>query len=303
MPRSRSPWSVSTVAPLAVAVLPLCVAGAAHAGGTDDLQRAFEVASQRAALAEEAVMEMEARLASLEALLKDGGATGSVEADVAATRGAVEEITFKLEGLDKAFADYQLDQERRLLWSEQRLAALEHLLVVQPPPPPCVGPPEQCPKVETATPVAAGGAEGASGGAGQAEDPADPSSGASAFAASNDRIALARERMAAGQQAAARAILEAELQRDETAEDVPELRYRIGEAWLNEGKYRQAARAFRDVTDRHASSEWAPWALLRSGECFEGMGHADDARVFYQSILQSYPSSEAAAQAKKRLRR
>jgi len=277
------------------------VGGCPKDGASAELQRGFEVASQRAAIAEESVEDFEQRIASLESLLRDGGGPGDeVVTDLAATKGAIEEVRFAVDTVSGDFERYQLDQERRLLWAEQRLAALEQLLGVQPPPPPCVGPPEQCPPVEPTAPTPTGDTAVAS-----TVTTAPPSSTAAGGAteAPSDRIALARQRMDAGQQAAARAILESMLQKDPQHARAAEIRYRVGETWFNEGRYRQAARAFRDVTDQHANSQWAPWALLRSGECFEGMGHTDDARVFYQSILQSYPSSDAAVEAKRRLRR
>lgn len=270
-------------------------------GASAELQRGFEVASQRAAMAEEAMQAFEERVASLEALLRDGGGPGDdVVTDLAATKGAIEEVRFAVDTVGQDFEAYQLDQERRLLWAEQRLASLEQLLGVQPPPPPCVGPPEQCPPATT--PTATGGGDTGAGTV-ASTTPTTSVGGGTTSPAPGDRIALARQRMDAGQQAAARAILESMLQKDPQDARAAEIRYRIGETWFNEGRYRQAARAFRDVTDQHASSQWAPWALLRSGECFEGMGHADDARVFYQSILQSYPASDAAVEAKRRLKK
>lgn len=282
------------------------LAGCPKDGPSAELQRGFEVASQRAALAEEAIEAFESRIESLESLLRDGGGPGEdVVADLAATRGSLEEVRFAVDTVTGDFERYQLDQERRLLWAEQRLASLEQLLGVQPPPPPCVGPPEQCPPADTAAPPVSIGATASSDGVTPPpySTSNETSSGSAPSAPPSDRIALARQRMDAGQQAAARAILESLLQSEPRNPRADEIRYRIGETWLNEGRYRQAARAFRDVTDQHANSEWAPWALLRSGECFEGMGHAEDAKVFYQSILQSYPSSDAAGEAKKRLRR
>lgn len=276
-------------------IVGLLLVGCPKGGPSAELQSAYEVASLRAAQAEAAVQGLQDRVASLEALLREGGGAASDElaGTVATVRGQVEEVRFDVDRVSQDFSDYQLTQERRLLWAEQRVAALEQLLGVQPPPPPCVGPPEDCPPPSAVDP---------SQPAPPTQAPPPPGPGAVAGGPDDTRIALARERMDAGQQAAARAILEALLQQTPDHPRAAEIHYRIGETWFNEGRYRQAARAFREVTDRYASSPFAPWALLRSGESFEGMGHAEDARVFYQSVLQSYPSSEAAPEAKRRLK-
>ena len=115
------------------------------------------------------------------------------------------------------------------------------------------------------------------------------------------RLKLAEQRMEEGQQAAARAILEAALAEEPKHPSAAEARYRLAETWFNEGKWRDAAKRFQVVTDEHAKSPWAPWAMLRIGECFDGMGRADAAKTFYEGVVRNFPSSDAARDAKRRL--
>ena len=50
-----------------------------------------------------------------------------------------------------------------------------------------------------------------------------------------------------------------------------------------------------------SSSTWAPWSMLRQGECFESMGKKDEAKLFWQDVVRKYPKSKAAKEAKGRL--
>jgi hypothetical protein len=50
---------------------------------------------------------------------------------------------------------------------------------------------------------------------------------------------------------------------------VPEAMYRRAEGELNAKNYSQAVLRFQEVIDKHKSSPWAAYAMLRQGECFE----------------------------------
>ncbi len=268
-----------------------CVAGGCFASKASvaPLQAGFEVASQRAQAAETSVGRMEDRLAALESTLRDLGldrAAGrqSVEAfatEIAALRGAVEEVRFATDQLRADFDQVQLDQERRTLHAEARLAQVERLLGVQPPPPPRVD------GVVTAPETA----------------PLPASEGVPAPGSYEERLALAATRITEGQQAAARAMLEALLREDPDHARATEAQYRLAETWFNEGKWREAARAFQVITDRSAKSTWAPWAMLRIGECFDGMGRASDAKTFYEGVVRNFAGSDAAREATRKLGR
>lgn len=251
------------------------------------LQSGFTSASQRAALAEEAVEKLEDRLAQVETTMRDQGldrAAGrqtaeAVAADVARLRGTVEELQFTVQSLRADFDLWQLDQERRTLHAEARLGQLERLLGATPPPPPRVDGTEPVGPVSEVAPGA-------------------PAPAAGTF---EERLALAEARMKEGQQAAARAILEGLSASDPSHARTAEVLYRTAETWYNEGRWRDAARAFQVVTDKHAKTSWAPWSMLRIGECFDGMGRPGDARTFYQEVVRNFAGSEAAREASRKL--
>jgi len=81
-----------------------------------------------------------------------------------------------------------------------------------------------------------------------------------------------------------------------------EILYRLAEASFNKGEFREAARRFQAVLDESSKSQWASWALLRQGECFEEMDQSDNAKLFYQDVISEYPKSKAAKEAKEKLK-
>lgn len=277
--------------------LSLLLSGCAASHATTDLELGFTVASQRAQLAELAVQDLQDRVVELEAILKQQGlsrASGlqtveQLAGELARLRGELEEARFDLDALRADFDQYQIDQERRVLHAEARLAQLERLLGVTPPPPPRLD----------------AGVDSSSDGSASAvsSPPTSPPMGTPDDAPSDfeSKLALAVARMGDGQQAAARVILKGAL---EDAPDHPradEARYRLAETWYNEGKWRDAARLFQAVTDKHPKSTWAPWAMLRIGECFDGMGRADAAETFYDGVVRNFPGTDAAKEAAAKL--
>lgn len=266
----------------------------ANLGASADMAAGFLVAQQRAAVAEAAVQKMDDRVAEIEEVLRVQGldrASGQqtveqMSQQLGVLRGSMEELQFALKDLRADFDAYQQDQERRVLHAESRLEQIERMLALTAPPPPRADGTIATPP----TPVG----------------PTDPVIGSAstpeaAAATFDDRIGLAEQRMKDGQQAAARAILESALAAEPTHARVAEAKYRVAETWFNEGKFREAARAFQGVLDLNDQSAWAPWSMLRIGECFEGMGRPKDARPFYDGVIRKYPNSDAAKEAKKKV--
>ena len=290
------------------ALAPLWLTGCSlfhNPAASSAMQLGWEVAQQRSALAEAEVRELRTRLDKMDALLRDQGLDGSaggvslvgVAEEIAVLRGAVEEVKFQADGVRSDLDQSRVDQERRQLYDEARLAQLEHMLAVQAPPPPrltggATAPPSETganstARVDPVAPVAPVAPP-----APAEELPSDPAS----------RLSLAEQRMAEGKQPAARAILEAAIaSAGADAAEVPEMQYRLGETWFNEGKFKEAAKAFQVVTDRYPRSSWAPWSMLSIGECFAQLGRADAAQTFYQGVIRNHPGSEAAAEARARL--
>ncbi len=85
----------------------------------------------------------------------------------------------------------------------------------------------------------------------------------------------------------------------------PEAHFLIGKTYFAEGDYRQAANAYNTVRKRFPKSKLVPEALLQIGVCFEKLELPDDAKVFYNIIVQEkrFARTSAAKEAKAALAR
>lgn len=288
---------------LAVVTLPGC-ALFANRGATADLQLSATVASQRARIAESSVAELEQRLRQMEDVLREQGlghssgleSMDALRAEVARLRGQEEVLEAQIAGLRADLDAVQLDQERRMLHAEARLRQLEGLLKVDPPP---------APRLD----VGAGQDDDSASDRGEGEDdvvassPDEPGEPVAAALTVAERIKLAEEHMRDGRQAAARAVLDLAMQDAKTDAQRAEIQYRSAESLYNEEDWRAAARQFQAVTEAYPKSAWAAPAMLRIGECFEGLGRGDAARTFYEGVVRNHPGTDAAKEAKRKLAR
>ena len=80
-----------------------------------------------------------------------------------------------------------------------------------------------------------------------------------------------------------------------------EATYRRAEATMKSGDHQQAVLLFQEVIDQFKGSPFAPWAMLRQGECFEEQAQNDNAKVFFGEVIRIYPKSRAAKAARKKL--
>ena len=255
------------------------------------MQRSFELSAQRAQLAEAGIQGLEGRLEDLQRQVREqaeGGGSGrggeALSQELAELRGQIEVLQFDITGLRADFDQYQIDQERRSLHAEMRLSQLEAMLGATPPAPPQLGLDGEASIVQA--------------------DPSQPTPVVDSPAAAmtyEQRLGLAETRMAEGSQSAARAILESLLRGEEMHPREAEARYRLAETYFNEGRWKEAANEFHAVSDAFENSPWAPWAMLRTGECFDGMGRRDAAKTFYDGVVRNFPGSDAAAEASKHL--
>jgi len=267
---------------------------AAHANRSADvdLQRAFDVTAQRAALAEAAVAELTERLDVISGQLQrqglmdasEGASLDELQREMGSIRGQLEEMQFALQTLQGDLEAMVESTDRRAAATDARLAQIESMLGVTPPsvfsvPEPEISPDEG--EGETAQPE-------------PAEDPAPVDL--------PGRLALGRERLDAGQAVAAQAILDSvvEQMKAEGHPGIDEAIYFQGEALRAQSKWKEAARVFRMITEEYPSSSWSSWAMLRIGDCFEGMGRSEAAQTFYDGVIRNYPASEAATEAKTR---
>ncbi len=60
--------------------------------------------------------------------------------------------------------------------------------------------------------------------------------------------------------------------------------------------------ALNDLWQQHPKSDRVPPALLKIGLTFLQMNNKSDARLFFQKIVNDFPSSPEAAQAREKLR-
>ena len=72
----------------------------------------------------------------------------------------------------------------------------------------------------------------------------------------------------------------------------------IGEAYYLQHDYRQALVEYQKIVDLNAKSGKAAEALLKIGLCFRALNEAGRAREAWQQLVQVYPDSDAARQAR-----
>ena len=65
--------------------------------------------------------------------------------------------------------------------------------------------------------------------------------------------------------------------------------------------YYQAILNFNQVRQQHPKSDRAPAAVLKIGLAFLQMGNKSEAKLAFQKVLNDYPSSPEAAQAREKL--
>lgn len=299
-------------APLLLASLGLSGCHAAqNTAASAEYARQVSTASLRVSELEAQLVASSLRIEQLEEFVRVQGQSAAtkmenldqVNAEVTRLRGAIEVLQFDLSKMREDLEAYQLQQERRQVHDERRLTQVETMLGVTPPPPPTNAELGLGDETDPTLPVET-----------DPSDPSDPTaadpdapppdgepSGTPDTAAG--KLELAKQHMEAGRQAVARAVLTRARKEHPDAAELPEIDFRLAETYFNEKTYSKAALAFKRVIDDHPGSPWASWSMLRQGECFDGLGQTDNARLFWDGVIQRFPKSEAAKEAKKRLGR
>jgi len=72
----------------------------------------------------------------------------------------------------------------------------------------------------------------------------------------------------------------------------------IGEAYFRQNDFRQAAAEFQKTVDNYTQTAQVAEALLKIGLCKRALGDAAGAKAAWDLVIQQYPKSEAAAQAR-----
>lgn len=211
---------------------------------------------------------------------------------VANTRGEFEVLQHDYATFEAAGLGYQQDADWRMSYLELRLVNVEKTLGVRPPPPPAK---------DGSDPVVDAGA-GTAGTASNTTGPVAPPVPDAPLASTPDEyFALITQNLQEGKGAAARAVAQRFVKENPKSDRAPEALYRVAESYQNESDFASGAQAFQAVIDAAPTSTWAPWSMLRQGECMESLGKHDAAKLFWQGTVEKYPKSKAAKEAKAHL--
>lgn len=217
--------------------------------------------------------------------------------EVARLRGDLEVIQHAVGVTSEDSGKFQEDTDFRLVHAELRLAALEKNLGL-----PMVAPPAK--KGEEPATTDAGAEGGAASGEKvvTAKQPGDeiPDDASLKGLSPDELLSLAEKHMQANRTKAARAVLERFISTNPKSERISEAHYRLGQTYVAEKEHQKAILAFQIILDKHGSSPWAPWSMLRQGECFAAMGQNDNAQLFFDDVIRLYPKSKAAKEAREK---
>ncbi len=258
---------------------------------TSAAQREMAIQASRTAEAQRLSTELDRRVRDMEEVLQYRGRQQAeklenldqVTEEIRRLRGELELLQHASQQEGSAGNVFREDAAYRLAWSEGRLEALEAALGMAPPPMPVVGP-GSAEGVEETVPAAEG----------EAEETVPPGA---------DLFELGKSHLEEGRAPAARAVLVRFLQEAGGDARVEEARFRLAETWFEEGLYQQAILKMEDVVQADPKSEWAAWAMVRQGECFQQMDRREEAELFWEDVLARHPDTEAANGAKKLLNR
>lgn len=254
--------------------------------------------------------QVEARVAQLEELNRSRGqdeilkmeSLEELRSEVARLRGEIEVINHNFGGSLSDLSALGEDAAFRLAWLEDRAAQIEDNLGISPPPPPEL----PAPTADTTNTTGASQAPGDGSLLGDSGTPAANLGGGDGPERSvdpDDLIKRAEDHLAAGREKPAEAVLSRFLELYPDHPKVPRVLYRRAEAAFNAADYSAAVLHFQEVIDGHKDSQWASWAMLRQGECFDAQDQPENARLFYEDVVRIWPGSEAAREAKQKLKK
>ncbi|MDW8280776.1 MAG: tetratricopeptide repeat protein [Myxococcales bacterium] len=100
----------------------------------------------------------------------------------------------------------------------------------------------------------------------------------------------------------ARRMLEAFVSRFADDRRAARAQFEVGETYFYQGKYKNAANAYRNVIDNFPKSEEVDDALYRSGETFFALKRCSDALVFFRELLKRNPRANLRNDANEQIR-
>jgi TolA-binding protein len=101
----------------------------------------------------------------------------------------------------------------------------------------------------------------------------------------------------------ARAAFQAALDATPGADLGARAQFMIGETYLHEKNWREAARAFHRVELTYRVPKWQAAALLESGKAYEALNQPDQAAASYRKLVETFTDDPNAAEARRRLER
>ena len=254
--------------------------------GERPADRSSDTAAIRAELkrVEANLADVQAKLQELASAKKPGAEPTARQAELTAEvgrlRASVEEYGRRLDAVERSAAKQARASERT---AERQGAGSAKSASRAPPPSPTPAPQAK------AAPGAGTGAAGTGAGA------------AAAAGGATGALALAREQEQRGQKDVARELYQQYADENPTDPGAAEAHFRLGELAYGDKHYNDAILEFGKVARDFPRSDRAPDALLRTADSMAALGMKDDAATVLSEIPQRYPSSSAAAKAKKRL--
>jgi TolA-binding protein len=256
------------------------------------------VAQARTAEVEKELAEEKARIDALETSIRERGQSEndrletleSVRGAVQQLRGDVEKLQFDVAELKKNNDAAAADADRRMLYSERRIGAIEQFLRIKPPPPPTDA------DVHTPAPV-----DGNPPDTKIVPDTNPPVDNPPAPQTVDEVLKAAEDHIQGGRAGVARALLQKAVDENPKSPKMAELLYRIAEADFAGELWGKAIKEYNVVVEGYPKSDWAAWSLLYQGDAFVKKGQPENARAFWEFATTTYPKSDAAKEAKKRL--
>lgn len=251
----------------------ICVlaAGCADFGGPIDGGKPLSPTEQRLQAAETKLADLSRRVESLNQVVAQTTAGGSMTEDLRSLRGDVEKLRFDLESLDRRNRDLYQDLDRRL----QKLEGTA----------PASGPGN----------VAPGGA-GAAAGASAPSAPENP-------AAPEEEAAYlqAFDLLKGGRYDEAVRGFKSMIQKWPNGRYTDNAWYWMGEAYYVKRDYASAIQSFQTVAERFPNSPKAADALYKLALAQSENKQRDQSRATLQRVVHDYPNSNAANLARQRL--
>lgn len=296
----RRPVALSTlvlIVPIGLSLASGCVINRTGQSATGQMQKELADHQRRVNELEAGSEDQSRRVGQLEEVTRSRGQEDilkmetmeQLRQEVANTRGDFEVLQHDYSTFEASGLGYQQDSDWRMSYIEVRVANLEKSLGVKPP-----APPSKDGSVDAAAQPPTPGTS--VGGAPPQTVPDVPT--APLASTPDEYFALITQNLQEGKGAAARAVAARFIKENPKSDRIAEALYRVAESYQNESDFINGVQAFQAVIDAASTSTWAPWSMLRQGECMESLGRLDDAKVFWRATAEKYPKSKAAKEAK-----